>query len=138
MVSSTLFKKEEINMGYYNKVHKNPASDLGHIVPYFLAIVFSVLSAYLVGDWICSLLMSIGGMLGISAYLSPVTNRLKSVVSLVGGFAGALVGYYTQFSSSVVGGALSGDPYCMMFLMGYFLFFGVITYNYFTSGKLIR
>ena len=124
-------------MGYY-RVHKNPVSDLGHVVPYFLAIVFSVLSAYLIGDWICSLLMSIGSMLGISAYVSPVTNRLKSVVSLIGGFIGALVGYYSQFGDAVVGGALSGDPYAMMFLMGYFVFFAVITYNYFTSGKLIR
>jgi hypothetical protein len=124
-------------MGFY-KVHKNPTSDLGHLVPYFLAISFSLASAYLVGDWICSLLLSIGGMLGLSAYISPVTNRLKAVISLVGGFVGALVGYYTQFSSAVVGGALYGDPYCMMFMMGYFLFFGVITYNYFTSGKLIR
>jgi lipopolysaccharide export LptBFGC system permease protein LptF len=124
-------------MGFY-KIHKDPASDLGHIVPYFLAILFSLLSAYLIGDWVCSLLMSIGGMLGVSAYVSPVTNRIKSVVSLVGGFLGALVGYYSQFGSAVIGGVLSGDPYCMMFMMGYFTFFAVITYNYFTSGKLIR
>ncbi|AEH06358.1 hypothetical protein Metok_0369 [Methanothermococcus okinawensis IH1] len=124
-------------MGYY-RIHKNPVSDLGHIIPYFLAIVFSILSSYLVGDWMSSLLMSIGSMLGVSAYVSPVTNRLKSVSGLLGGFLGAIVGYYTQFGNSVVGGALSGDPYCLMFLMGYFAFFGVVSFNYFTSGKLIR
>jgi len=45
---------------------------------------------------------------------------------------------YSNFSGTVVAGALSGDLSCMVFLMGYIVLFGVIIVNYLTTGRFVR
>jgi len=122
-------------------IHKNPASDLGHVVAYIITVGFSIISFLLVGDFICSLLLGLGAKLGLSAYLSPIrsiSTRLKATTGLLGGFVGSIIGYYSKFGDIAVGGLLSGNPYAIIFWMGFLTFFGVVTYNYFTSGRLIR
>ena len=122
-------------------VHKNPAHDLGHVFAYFVTVGFSIVSFLLVGDFVCSFLLGIGAKFGLSAYLSPVrsvSNKLKAITGLVGGFVGSIVGYYSKFGEVAIGGLLSGNPWAVVFWMGFLMFFGVVSWNYFTHGKLIR
>ena len=67
-----------------------------------------------------------------------MTSRIRSVGAIIGGFFGALVDGYSNFTGSVVACALSGDMACIVFLMGYITLFGVLIGNYITSGRFVR
>lgn len=122
-------------------VYKNPASDFGHILAYFVTILFSVISFFVIGDFVCSLLLGMGAKLGLSAYLGPVrmvSARIKAITGIFWGFIGSIIGYYSKFGDVAVSGLLDGNPYAIIFWMGFLTFFLVVTYNYMTSGRIIR
>ena len=124
-------------MSYYSRPSQNLKS-VGEVLPLFAGLIFTVLVYYTVGDWLFTLAGTVAGMLGVEGYISYVTSRLRSVGAIVGGTVGALVDGYSNFSSAIVGGVLSGDMACMVFLMGYMTIFGVLIFNFVSSGRFVR
>jgi hypothetical protein len=124
-------------MAYYSRQSDNLRA-VRDVLPLFAIAIFTVMVYYVLGNWLFTLAGGIAGFLGIEGYVSYVTSRVRSIGVIVGGFFGALIDGYSNFTGSVVAGALSGDLACLVFLMGYITLFGVLIGNYIVSGRFVR
>ncbi|ABO35236.1 hypothetical protein MmarC5_0930 [Methanococcus maripaludis C5] len=124
--------------GRYDGVEYDKVVTKDSVVPFVVGLVVLGLGFLISGDFLFGLLGSVAGMLGITSTVSNVTTQVKSIGASIGAFVGLLMDGYTNFSMEIIGGALTGDMSCCIFLLGYVSFFGVLTFNAFKYNQLIK